>query len=70
VDGSPEAKAEIASGSQFVGSGAQSPISIGVESVKLAYKVLNKEPFETRIPVQTFLINAENVGKYGTTGWQ
>ncbi len=70
VDGSPEAKAEIASGSQFVGSGAQSPISIGVESVKLAYKVLNNEPYETRIPVQTFLINAENVGKYGTTGWQ
>ncbi|WP_319416631.1 sugar ABC transporter substrate-binding protein [Marispirochaeta aestuarii] len=70
VDGSPEAKAEIASGSQFVGSGAQSPISIGVESVKLAYKVLNKEAYEERIPVKTFLINADNVNEYGTDGWQ
>ena len=65
-----EAKAEIASGSQFVGSGAQSPISIGVESVKLAYKVLNDEAYEERIPVKTFLINADNVNEYGTDGWQ
>jgi len=70
VDGSPEAKAEIASGSQFVGSGAQSPISIGLESVKLAYKVLAGEEYETRVPVQTFLINGDNVAKYGTDGWQ
>lgn len=70
VDGSPEAKAEIASGGQFVGSGAQSPISIGVESVKLAYKVLNNEPYEERVPVRTFLINADNVKEYGTDGWQ
>lgn len=70
VDGSPEAKAEIASGGQFVGSGAQSPISIGVESVKLAYKVLNNEPYDERIPVKTFLINADNVDEYGTDGWQ
>ena len=70
VDGSPEAKAEIASGSQFVGSGAQSPISIGLESVKLAYKVLNGESYEERIPVKTFLINEDNVDEYGTDGWQ
>lgn len=70
VDGSPEAKAEIASGSQFVGSGAQSPISIGVESVKLAYRVLAGETVEARVPVQTFLINGDNVAKYGTEGWQ
>ncbi len=70
VDGSPEAKAEIASGSQFVGSGAQSPISIGVESVKLAYQVLKGEAYEKRIPVQTFMINKDNVAQYGTDGWQ
>jgi ribose transport system substrate-binding protein len=70
VDGSPEAKAEIDSGSQFVGSGAQSPISIGVESVKLAYKVLHNEPYEKRVPVKTFLINGDNVAQYGTDGWQ
>jgi ribose transport system substrate-binding protein len=70
VDGSPEAKAEIASGSQFVGSGAQSPISIGVESVKLAYQVLKGEAYEKRVPVQTFMINKDNVAQYGTDGWQ
>ncbi|MGI6778827.1 MAG: sugar ABC transporter substrate-binding protein [Acetivibrionales bacterium] len=70
VDGSPEAKAEIASGSQFVGSGAQSPISIGVQSVEVAYKVLNGEPYEKRTPVKTFLINEDNVAEYGTDGWQ
>ena len=70
VDGSPEAKSEIASGSQFVGSGAQSPISIGLESVKLAYQILKGESFETRVPVKTFLINADNVSEYGTDGWQ
>lgn len=70
VDGSPEAKAEIAKGGQFAGSGAQSPISIGVESVKLAYEVLNKQPYQKNVPVKTFLINAKNVAKYGTDGWQ
>lgn len=70
VDGSPEAKAEIASGGQFAGSGAQSPISIGVESVNLAYKVLKGESYEKDIPVETFLINKDNVSEYGTDGWQ
>lgn len=70
VDGSPEAKAEIAKGGQYAGSGAQSPISIGVESVKLAYAVLNKQSYQKFVPVNTFLINAKNVSKYGTDGWQ
>lgn len=70
VDGSPEAKAEIAKGGQFVGTGAQSPISIGAESVKLAYAILNKAAYQKNTPVQTFLINAKNVAKYGTAGWQ
>jgi ribose transport system substrate-binding protein len=70
VDGSPEAKAAIAQGGQFAGSGAQSPIAIGQESVKLAYKILRKEPYDKRVPVQTFMINKDNVNQYGTTGWQ
>ena len=70
VDGSPDAKAAIAEGGPFVGTGAQSPISIGVKSVEVAYKILNKEKIEKRTPVETFLINKENVGKYGVDGWQ
>jgi len=70
VDGSPEAKAAIAQKGQFAGSGAQSPISIAQESVKLMYKILNGEQYDKRVPVKTFLINQDNVGQYGTTGWQ
>jgi ribose transport system substrate-binding protein len=70
VDGSPEAKAAIAQGGQFAGSGAQSPISIAQESVKLAYKILNKESYDKRVPVRTFMINQDNIGQYGTSGWQ
>jgi ribose transport system substrate-binding protein len=70
VDGSPDAKAAIAEGGAFAGTGAQSPISIGEKSVEVAYKVLKGEDFEKRTPVETFLINKENVDEYGTDGWQ
>lgn len=70
VDGSPDAKAAIAEGGPLVGTGAQSPISIGEQSVEVAYKILKKEDFEKRVPVETFLINEENVAEYGTDGWQ
>lgn len=70
VDGSPDAKAAIAEGGAFVGSGAQSPISIGQISVDVAYKILNGEEYELRTPVETFLINADNVEEYGIDGWQ
>lgn len=70
VDGSPDAKAAIAEGGAFAGTGAQSPISIGEISVEVAYKVLKEEKFEKRTPVETFLINKDNVEKYGIDGWQ
>ncbi|MGM0902967.1 MAG: sugar ABC transporter substrate-binding protein [Bacillota bacterium] len=70
VDGSPDAKAAIAEGGPFVGTGAQSPISIGKESVVVAYQILNGEDFEERVPVETFLINKDNVDEYGLDGWQ
>jgi len=70
VDGSPDAKAAIADGGAFVGTGAQSPISIGKQSADVAYQILNGEDFEERIPVETFLINKDNVEEYGVDGWQ
>ncbi|WP_160725061.1 sugar ABC transporter substrate-binding protein [Bacillus sp. USDA818B3_A] len=70
VDGSPDAKAAIKEGGPLVGTGAQSPISIGKESVDVAYKVLKGKKFEKRNPVETFLINKDNVDKYGIDGWQ
>jgi ribose transport system substrate-binding protein len=70
VDGSPEAKAAMAEKGPFVGSGAQSPKAIGLDSLTLAYKILKGEPYDKRIPVPTFMINQANVAQYGTTGWQ
>jgi ribose transport system substrate-binding protein len=70
VDGSPDAKAAIAEGSPLVGTGAQSPIQIGKKSVEVAYKILNGEDYEKRIPVETFLINKDNVDEYGVKDWQ
>ena len=70
VDGSPDAKKAIAEKGQFIGSGAQSPINIGKLSVEVAYKILNGEAHDFRIPVDTFLINQENVEQFGIDGWQ
>jgi len=70
VDGSPLAKAEIAKRGQFAGSGAQSPISIAKESVVVAYKILNKQPYEKMIPVKTFIINQDNINDFDIDGWQ
>jgi ribose transport system substrate-binding protein len=70
VDGSPRAKAEIAKGGQFAGSGAQSPISIAKESVIVAYKILNKKPYQKMVPVKTFMINQENIAEFDIDSWQ
>jgi ribose transport system substrate-binding protein len=70
IDGSPEAKAVIAQGGQFVGTGAQSPITIAKESVITAYKILNKKDYEKRVPVRTFITNQENIAGYDIAGWQ
>lgn len=71
VDGSPDIKAEIASGKSLIaGSGAQSPVTIAKDSVNVMYKVMAGEKVDARYPVRTFMINADNVAEYGTTGWQ
>jgi len=70
VDGSPAAKAEIARRGQFAGTGAQSPISIAKESASVAYKILNKQAHEKRVPVRTFIINQENIDQYDIDIWQ
>lgn len=71
VDGSPDIKAELASGESLIeGTGAQSPINIAMTSVDIMYKYLAGEAVEDRYPVETFLITADNVADYGTDGWQ
>ena len=71
IDGSPDIKAEIASGDSLIaGTGAQSPIGIANKSVELMYMIMAGEQVEPRYPVETFIINADNVAEYGTDGWQ
>jgi len=70
VDGSPLAKAAIAERGQFAGTGAQSPINIAKTSVEVAYKILNKQPYEKKVPIETFMINQENIDNYDINGWQ
>lgn len=71
VDGSPEVKKEIAKeNSQLVATGGQSPIEMGKEAVKMAFKIINKEKYERLTYEETFLINKENLEMYGVDGWQ
>ena len=71
VDGSPDIKAELASGTSLIeGTGAQSPINIANTSVDIMYKLLSGEKVDAKYPVETFLITADNVADYGTDGWQ
>lgn len=71
VDGSPDIKKELASGKSLIaGTGAQSPINIAKKSVEVMYKYLAGEKVEARYPVETFLVNSENVSQFGTDGWQ
>lgn len=69
VDGSPDVKALLDS-TVLEGTGAQSPITIGKTIAETAYKWLDGEEVEEFIPIETFLITADNVADYGTDGWQ
>ena len=69
VDGSPDIKALIAEG-KVTGSGAQSPMTIGKTIAEIYYKWAAGETVEARYPIETFMINADNVAQFGTEGWQ
>lgn len=69
VDGSPDVKA-LLKDTMLEGTGAQSPVTIGKTIAETAYKWLNGETVEEYIPIETFLVTADNVDDYGTEGWQ
>ena len=69
VDGSPDIKALIAEG-KVTGTGAQSPLSIGKTIAEVYYTWAAGEEVEARYPINTFMINADNVAEFGTVGWQ
>ena len=69
VDGNPDAKVMIENG-DMEGTGAQSPETLGYESMKSAFTVLEGGTLEKEVVVDTFLIDKNNVSEYGTDGWQ
>ncbi len=71
IDGSPDIKKELASGTSLIeGTGAQSPVSIAEKAVEIMYNYVEGKSIEKEYPVETFLITADNVNDYGTDGWQ
>ena len=69
VDGSPDIKALIAEG-KVTGTGAQSPMTIGKTIAELYYKWKAGEEVESRYPIETFMINSDNIDEYNNGGWQ
>jgi ribose transport system substrate-binding protein len=69
VDGSPDIKALIAEG-KVTGTGAQSPMTIGKTIAELYYKWKAGEQVEARYPIETFMINSDNIADYNNGGWQ
>jgi ribose transport system substrate-binding protein len=69
VDGSPDAKQLISEGTQ-TGTGAQSPISIGKKTAEAAIAAIKGQPVQKNIVIETFIINAANIGQYNIAGWQ
>ncbi len=71
VDGSPDIKAELKKPESAIeGTGAQSPVTIGKTIAETAYDWIDGKDVEEFIPIETFLITADNVDEYGTDGWQ
>lgn len=69
VDGSPETKALIHE-NMMSGTVAQSPISMGKQTVDVAYKILNKEDYHKKTLIPVTLITKDNIDKYSIEGWQ
>ncbi len=69
VDGSPDVK-KLLKDTILEGTGAQSPKTIGKTIAETAYKYIDGEEVEDFIPIDTFLVTADNVDEYGTDDWQ
>ena len=55
---------------KVTGTGAQSPMTIGKTIAELYYKWKAGETVEARYPIETFMINSDNIEEYNNGGWQ
>lgn len=71
IDGSPEIKELIKAGDELIiGTIAQSPINIGKLAVETSLNILEDLEYKKTNKLDTFLINANNIGIYGAESWQ
>ena len=54
----------------MTGTGAQSPMFHRQDHRRGVLSVAGGDEVEERYPIDTFMINADNVAEYGTDGWQ
>ncbi len=69
VDGSPDAKALVRDG-LMTATCAQFPYRIASEAVAVAYGILAGEETQKDIVIPVELVTRDNVGQFGTAGWQ
>lgn len=73
ANGGPESKAAIKKDGKdgiWKCTAAQSPYTVGKESAKIAYQILEGKEFEKEVLIPTFAIDAENIEKYVGSDWQ
>lgn len=71
IDGSPDIKKELKkTGSQIMGTVAQSPINMGKDAAKIGIAILKGNDYEKETYEDVFMISKKNVEMYGTDGWQ
>lgn len=71
IDGSPDIKKELKkTGSQIMGTVAQSPINMGKDAARIGIAILKGKDYEKETYEEVFMINKKNVEMYGVDGWQ
>lgn len=71
IDGSPDIKKELKkTGSQIMGTVAQSPINMGKDAARIGIAILKGKDYEKETYEDVFMINKKNVEMYGVDGWQ
>jgi ribose transport system substrate-binding protein len=69
IDGSPTTKKSISEGGVYSTS-AQSPLGIADGVVDVTYRIINGEPFDAAVSIETYTVNQDNIAAYSVDQWQ
>jgi ribose transport system substrate-binding protein len=69
IDGSPTTKKSISERGVYSTS-AQSPLGIADGVVDVAYRIINGEPFDAIVSIETYTVNQDNIAAYSVDQWQ